>query len=220
MKNIMIAGWVTPDEHYDSYRKPLEKLGAQAFVSLDPEDFKKADALLIPGSEQDINPALWGEENTASNDINDELDRVQWELCQIAIEEKKPVIGICRGMQFINVFFGGSVIQDLTCAKEHAWTTPENCHMVMHFVGGLTEKLFGPESETNTRHHQGVGRIGNGLEVLSVWNDGEDSVVEAIWHEEHRMLGVQWHPEKMCLYGDEKQKEDGEKLLRFFLDLK
>ena len=53
--------------------------------------------------------------------------------------------------------------------------------------------------------------------MVSIWNDGEDSVVEAIACESHAILGLQWHPEKMFLYGNEKQRMDAEKLLRWFL---
>ena len=79
--------------------------------------------------------------------------------------------------------------------------------------------LFGAESEVNTLHHQGVGRIGNGFEAVSVWNDGEDSVAEAIWNEDRKMLGVQWHPERMVRFGNETQQEDGRKLIKYFLDM-
>ena len=107
MKRIMIAGWLTPDEKYENYVEAMTRLGAEGFVSLKEEDLKEADGLILPGSFQDMNPKLWGAEDLhCSNDINDELDSIQWKLLKQAAADKKPVLGICRGMQFINVFFG------------------------------------------------------------------------------------------------------------------
>lgn len=217
MKNIMIAGLVTEEDDYKDYYKTFERLGTRPFISLNPEDFDTSDVLVLPGSGQDMNPKLWGEEDQCSNDINDELDALQWELMDRAIAARKPVLGICRGMQFINVYFGGTLIQDLPCSKSHEMTKPEHYHDVIHLPETFMEDLFGEASEVNTRHHQGVGRVGDGLDVVSLWNDGEDSVTEAIASEEYRVLGLQWHPEKMFLYGDQGHKEDAEKLLRHFL---
>lgn len=217
MKKVMIAGWETANDKYDDYLEAMERLGAEAFLSVAPEDLAGADLLILPGSSQDMNPKLWGEKDTCSNDINDELDALQRKLLELAVEQGKPALGICRGMQFINVFFGGTLIQDLTCAEEHKARTPEQYHRVLHLPGTFAQELYGDSSEVNTRHHQGIGKIGEGLEVVSVWNDGEDSVVELFAHRRYTMIGAQWHPEKMFLYGDDEQKVDGEKLLRYFL---
>ena len=92
MKKIMIAGFVEPDEKYENYVDAMEKLGAEPFISLDVNDFDKADALILPGSRQDMNPKLWGAEDECSNDINDELDAIQWALMEKAVEAKKPVL--------------------------------------------------------------------------------------------------------------------------------
>lgn len=219
MKKIMIAGLYAPNDTYENYVYALKQLGAEGFISLDTERLAEADGLLIPGSEQDINPKLWGEKDICSNDVNDELDKVQWRLLELAGEQGKPVLGVCRGMQFMNVFCGGSLIQDLPFASEHRMETPDRYHNMYHREGSFMYDLFGPESEVNSLHHQGVGRIGDGFEAVSLWNDGEDSVVEAIFHEERKLLGVQWHPERMVRFGNESQQEDGRKLLKYFLDM-
>ncbi len=219
MKKIMIGGVETTANEYDDYGKALAELGAEGFLSLDPSALAAADGLLLPGSSQDMNPKLWGEKDICSNDINDELDRIQWNLLELAMKQGKPVLGICRGMQFINVYFGGTLIQELPCAAEHKERNPEQYHPLMHLPGSCMAELFGETSEVNTRHHQGVGLIGDSLEAVSLWNDGEDCVVEALWQKDCRMLGVQWHPEGMYLHGDENQRRDGEKLLRWWLEL-
>ncbi len=217
MKKLMIAGLVTADDDYEDYKKAFEELGHESLISLQMEDLDLADVLILPGSGQDMNPKLWGEKDQCSNDINDELDAVQWALMDKAIEKGKPILGICRGMQFINVYFGGSLIQDLPCSDSHKMAIPEHYHDVLHLPGTCMEKLYGESSEVNTRHHQGLGRIGEGLQVVSIWNDGEDSVAEAIACQPHAILGLQWHPEKMFLYGDETKRRDAEKLLQWFL---
>lgn len=219
MKKLMIAGLVTTDDDYKDYCKAFEQLGKEPFISLAVKDLSEADALILPGSGQDMNPKLWGEEDQCSNDINDELDGLQWALMDQALGEGKPILGICRGMQFINVYFGGTLIQDLPCGNLHKMTTPENYHDVLHLPGTFMSELYGEISEVNSRHHQGVGRIGEPLHVVSLWNDGEDSVVEAIACEASAVLGLQWHPEKMFLYGNEAQRDDAAKLFRWFLEL-
>ena len=219
MKKPMIAGLVTADDYYKDYCKAFEELGQEPFISLNLQDLDLADALILPGSGQDMNPKLWGSEDQCSNDINDALDAAQWALMDSAVKKGKPILGICRGMQFINVYFGGTLIQDLPCSASHKAATPEQYHDVLHLPATFMEALYGETSEVNTRHHQGIGRIGENLQVVSIWNDGEDSVVEAIACEQHSILGLQWHPEKMFLYGNENQRTDAKKLLQWFLTL-
>lgn len=178
----------------------------------------ESDGLILPGSCQDMNPKLWGAEDLCSNDINDELDARQWRLMELAVKKWRPVLGICRGMQFMNVFFGGTLIQDLPCKDAHMRNTPERCHRVSHLKGTFMAELLGTDSVVNSRHHQGVGNIGRNLEIDSVWADGQTSIVEAFEHRIYPMIGVQWHPEKMFLYGDGQQRGDAEKLLRYFLE--
>lgn len=217
MKKIMIAGFETAKDKYDDYAAAFRLLGAEAFLSLEPKNLAQADGLVLPGSSQDMNPKLWGEKDQCSNDINDALDQIQWNMMDLAVSRRMPVLGICRGMQLINVYFGGTLIQDLPCSNAHKMTVPEHYHEVLYGASGRLRALIGEASEVNTRHHQGVGRIGDGLIVEAVWSDGEDAVAEAVAHQTYPILGLQWHPEKMYLFGDEGHKSDAEKLLRWWL---
>lgn len=221
MKKIMIAAFETAEDGYTDYVEALKRLGAEGFISLNPEDLTGADALILPGSKQDMNPKLWGEEDQCSNDINDELDSIQWKLLEQAVADKKPVMGVCRGMQFINVFFGGTLIQDLSCGESHKAADPENYHLVFNAEGQFMKELFGMLTEVNSRHHQGAGRIGDHLVPASVWMDGDtgEMVTEAIAHESLPIIGLQWHPERMFVQGEGEHKEGGEKVLRYFLGL-
>ena len=220
MKRIMIAGWLTPDENYEIYIEALHKLGAEGFVSIEEEDLKEADGLILPGSFQDMNPKLWGAEDLqCSNDVNDELDRIQWTLLEQAAAACKPVLGICRGMQFINVFFGGTLIQDLPDAAAHEPGDPERYHGLFIPEGTRLYELYGMMTEVNTRHHQGVGIIGDDLKVSAMWMEGDGLVMEAVEHKTLPIIGVQWHPERLFLYGNEKQAENGRKLMEYWLNL-
>lgn len=219
MKKIMIAAWITPDDPYPNYGKALEALGAEGFISLNLEDLDQADGLILPGSPQDINPKLWGAEDTCSNDINDELDEIQWNLLKKAVEQGKPVLGICRGMQFINVYFGGTLIQDLPDAAAHEAADPERYHNVFVAEGTALYDIYGMMTEVNSRHHQGVGVIGDKLKVSAMWLEDDGIVMEAIEHKELPIIGVQWHPERMVVLGDQQQKEDGAKLIQYWLSL-
>ena len=251
---IMIAGFETARDRYDDDIRALEAAGragsgcagcactgetgpvelvgpVEAFLSLDPDDLRRSDGLILPGSSQDMNPKLWGEADFCSNDINDELDQAQWTLLGQAIREGKPVMGICRGMQFINVYFGGTLIQDLQCASAHKTETPERYHAVTNGPGSFMMDLFGPQASVNSRHHQGIGILGEGLTAVSWWqaegdknsakwaSDGQDAVIEAIAHKTLPVIGFQWHPEIMCLYGNEKQQADGAAMLQYFLEM-
>lgn len=220
MKKIMVAGWITPKDKYENYVHAIEGLGGEAFVSLDLADLETADGLILPGSPQDMNPKLWGAEDICSNDINDELDEIQWKLMEQAIDAGKPILGICRGMQFINVYFGGTLIQDLPNAASHKAGNPERYHPLFIAEDTQLYALYGKMTESNTRHHQGVGLIGENLKVSAMWIDGEGPVMEAIEHKKLPIIGVQWHPERMALYGNDQQKENGNKLLKYWLELK
>lgn len=218
MEKIMIAWTEAMEEKQHDSIEALKLLGTETFLSLDPADLEKADKLLLTGSKHDINPKLWGEENTGSLYVNDELDAAEWKLLEKAVEMRKPVLGICRGMQFINVYFGGTLIQDLPCKELHQKHNNHRPHHTVRTVEGtFTEKLFGKETTVNSSHHQSVNILGRGLNLCAVW-DGEDmSITEAFEHKEYPIIGVQWHPECMLLKSDEEEKANGEKVLRYFL---
>ena len=113
----------------------------------------------------------------------------------------KPVLGICGGMQLLNVALGGDLIQDLSLleapvAHEQIAPRSEAGHMVEVAAGTLLAKMLGPGSiGVNSTHHQVVGRLGSKLKASAVATDG---VIEAIEAEDRNFaVGVQWHPEAM-----------------------
>lgn len=144
-------------------------------------------ALIISGG-GDINPKFYNAKNIAcTNIVPDERVKGEFELLEAFLPTKKPILGICYGMQLMNVFFGGSLIQDIDTK-------------IIHTAGYHEVKVFGefPLGEgrgmVNTSHHQAVDNLGNGLEVFCRSDDG---IIEGFYLKGHPFcIGVQWHPER------------------------
>lgn len=169
-----------------------------------------ADGVLLTGG-GDFDPKYWGEEIIPqSNTPSPERDVFDLLLVKWAYRLSLPVLGICRGMQAINIAFGGSVIQDIysQCKVDllnHSQKEPRNVesHAVNVAADSLLKSVVGCDSMTvNSFHHQAVGRIAENCVVSAVAPDG---IVEAIEMPFHRMIAVQWHPEELYAV-DEKQK--------------
>ena len=182
--------------------------------------FREADCdgLLLPGG-GDVNPARYGQINQGSFLISDALDELQLELLERFVRCEKPVFGICRGAQLINVFFGGTLIQHLPTAFRHARNAeePDKVHGAEAEKGSWIAELYGTAFAHNSAHHQAVDRLGEGLAVSS--RCAEDGVVEALRHRSLPVYGVQWHPERMCLAHRRDDTVDGLSVFRFFCDV-
>ncbi len=142
------------------------------------------DGLVIPGG-TDINPARYGEPNKGSVGIDNSLDALQLKLIDQFVKAKKPVFGVCRGVQLINVYFGGTLKQNIP-----------NHRNVWHYVCASTDSIAyetcGRLALVVSFHHQAADRIGEGLKVTQ-WT--RDRNVEALEHETLPVFAVQWHPE-------------------------
>jgi len=149
----------------------------------------------------DVNPARYGErpekETQPPDDKRDEFESM---LLRHALSDACiPVLAICRGMQLFNVFHGGTLVQHLNPAELHQVKQKD---AVAHTVRvtprtRLAEILGAGEHEVNSRHHQAVGRVGDGLVVAAVAKDG---VIEALEKPQGPFaIAVQWHPEDRIL---------------------
>ena len=180
-----------------------------------PEPSDSYDALVLPGG-GDIDPFLFHQENQGSRTIDPGLDRLQLFLLRSFLEKELPVLGICKGMQLINVCLGGGIIQDLPTAGQHAYIGKDQVHLTYTEKGSLLHTLYGENFPVNSAHHQGIAEPGEGLIVIQHAPDG---VAEAIVHTSLPILGIQWHPERMCFARKRPDTPDGSLLLARFLSL-
>lgn len=168
------------------------------------EIYERLDGLLIPGG-VDINPAEYGEGvRPECGNLDPARDRVELQLVRWAIEDGKPVLGLCRGLQIINVAQGGTMWQDLASQnvafhKHDYFPTAgfERDH-IAHEVDvmpdtRLSQLLESTRCGVNSMHHQGIKELGRDLVVSARADDGLIEAVEGAG--EGFLVGVQWHPE-------------------------
>ena len=154
--------------------------------------------LLMGGT--DVNPGRYGEQpHPETEPPDDERDQHEITLIQQALERDVPILAICRGMQILNVQHGGTLIQHLPTVARHRQERgdkSQNAHSIEIVPGKELARIAGGElsRDVNSRHHQSVARVGEGLVVSA--RDPRDNVIEAIEHPGRRfVIGVQWHPE-------------------------
>jgi putative glutamine amidotransferase len=158
----------------------------------------RIDALLLAGG-SDIDPASYGAEPQPETGTTwPERDAFELALTRGALDREMPVLGVCRGMQVLNVALGGTLVQHLDDAMHlHTWGAFSD-HDVRLEPGSLAARATGGFERLSVRshHHQGVDRIGDGLRVTG-WSDPGD-LVEAIElpDRDEYALGVLWHPEE------------------------
>lgn len=200
---------------YEKYLRAIEQAsGTPVEISLAlPSNELEAlagtlDAIVLPGSPADVNPALYGAARHPESAAADaDLERTDKALLEHAFAEAKPVLAICYGMQILNVFLGGSLIQDipseLRTAIQHTWDgaskgAPEPFHAVRFGSDSRIAKIFGAlEVQVNSSHHQSIREPGRDLRIVGRAPDGVVETVE--WTgDSNWVTGVQWHPERMA----------------------
>ena len=235
-RRILIAA----DERYQNYAKAVQTADSSAEISFIPapevifppdvqrvndtayehiyEDAaagkfdriaQRYDILLLPGG-GDLEPWRYGELNTASRNLEPDRDAWEWLLLDVFVTLKKPVLGVCRGMQSINVYFGGTLLQDIPghdSVSDGAGGRKDRLHMI-HSTG-LLGYVCGETCTVNSAHHQAAARMGKQLNVEQRSSDG---IAEGFRHDILPVWGVQWHPERL-------DTEPGYALFRAFLKL-
>lgn len=193
------------------YEKFLSSLNITYITSLSIGDLSSCRAFLFPGG-GDITPELFGQPNQGSGNIDTELDILQLRAFQYGLNQKLPMLGICKGMQLINVAFGGTLIQDLATASIHTHSSHDIYHDTVISPYSYLHTLYGDHIITNSRHHQAIDKLGN--QLLAVQHCPHDQCIEAIEHTKYPVFGVQWHPERL-----ESDKTDisGTPLFLYFL---
>lgn len=174
-----------------NYIEAFSSHGFECFADYLPED-TGFDALVLCGG-GDIDPSFYCEENFASSPADLSRDMAEFRLFERYFAMEKPIIGICRGCQLINVALGGSLVQHLETSASHSalWGV-DSVHTVSNCENSIFEELYGKEMTVNSAHHQSCARIADGLEVVQKHPDG---TVEAVVGK--NILAFQWHPERM-----------------------
>lgn len=157
-----------------------------------PGDLSSFDGLLLSGG-ADLDPKYYGQENTASMDIDPLRDESEMALARAFIEMKKPILGICRGLQTLNVALGGTLCQDLPTRALHKGSC-DLLHPVTAQKESFLFPLYGETFIANSAHHQGVDILAPALRASARSADG---VVEAFEHESLPIFATQFHPERM-----------------------
>ena len=176
------------------------------------------DGLLLPGG-GDINPVSYCEENHGSFPVEMWVDELQFRMLRDFLQLEKPVFGICRGLQLINVWFGGSLIQNLEDAPLHVQYPglKDTVHGCCCRKDSWLEELYGASFAHNSNHHQAIHTLGEGL-VADSWCT-DDHVIESVHHDTLPVYAVQWHPERMCLAHARSDTVNGLEIFRFFCRL-
>ena len=199
------------------YTEALAAAGGLPLLALEAEQedaarlVDLADGLLLTGG-VDVDPRHYGEAPMPACGAPDPArDRLELLLIRAFAQAGRPIFGICRGLQILNVALGGSLIQDIPgqLKKNHTYNS---IHPATAVPGSLIHRLFGNTFTLNSLHHQSLKKLGRGLRATVHSEDG--LIVEAAEHTTLPMFGVQWHPERMV--GSCRWTPDGPEMLPLF----
>jgi putative glutamine amidotransferase len=199
----------------EPYISALRGAGAEPVVlslGLSPEHLDKIastlDAALLTGIPADVDPSRFGSaRHSATTDPDPHREQTDWRLLEHCFAEQKPVLAICYGIQSLNVFLRGSLVQDISSElnsaiahqTEDEKVTPETFHMARIESTSKLSRLRGATAEVrvNSSHHQSILEPGRDLRVVG---RAPDEVIEAVEWAGHSnwVVGVQWHPERMA----------------------
>lgn len=195
------------DYTFSDYSQAILKAGGAPVIIPAAQDRKSLEAILgsvqglILSGGPDIHPRCYGEEPLAAlGEVDEALDRMEILAAKLALEMDLPLLGVCRGIQVLNVALGGTLFQDIASqVPDSICHTPKtdkavNTHTVRIEPGSRLRRIFGRrEFWVNGKHHQAVKSLAPGLVAAARARDG---IVEAVEFQEKRFaIGVQWHPE-------------------------
>ena len=204
-----------PERDFANYFAALRHSGAEPVAVGEELDIDAFDGLLLPGG-GDVHPRHYGQANVHCGNIDEALDELQFKVLDAFVRARKPVLGVCRGHQLVNVYFRGTLFQHLDAAGEHTKRDgADNVHATRVEPDSRLFPIYGINPTVNSAHHQGVDRPGDGLRVVQRAADG---VVEALEHGSLPILCVQWHPERMRDKFWREGLADGDRIFEDFVN--
>ena len=212
MVRILLSG----KSNIQYYIDAVAAAGGEPVAKYLPEISTDYDGLILCGG-NDIDPKYYQQEINGAVNIDSQRDPVDFALLEAFIKAGKPVLGICRGHQLINVYFGGSLHQDLPEKDLH--TNGQDfsiAHEVTAKEGSIVHQLWGSSFAVNSAHHQAIDRLGRDLMATAYW---QDQYIEAIEHQSLPIYGVQWHPERMCVTQKRDDTVNGIEFFERFLNI-
>lgn len=199
----MTAGYYTDTRPYtyaiaDAGGFPIVLLPGQTEPHLSPE----VDGVLLAGGAS-VHPKRYGHDfdPTIERSVDEPRDHLEFSVLRLALERGVPILGICRGLQLINVFFGGTLHQNLVRLKTTIFDHDPNkardhLQHPVTVVSGRLRDIFGSNKFwVNSIHEQGIDTLAPGLHATVL---AEDNLVEGVESVDGQVLAVQWHPEELC----------------------
>ena len=203
-----------------TYRNYVQAFNAQGAIIVcvsdaDPDNARQlceiCDGLFLTGG-VDVSPSLYHMNPQPYCGAADPWrDQVESVYCKTFLQAEKPIFGICRGFQMLNVMLGGSLYQDIP-SEMGLQHTYNSIHPVTLSSGSILDTFFGPNIRVNSFHHQAIRTLAPGLTPLAFSENG--AIVEAFHHPTLPFLAVQWHPERMT--GENRMTPEGPDMAPLF----
>ena len=212
---ILISAATAQPDAALNYENAVRAAGGDFVTRYCPEVDLSFDGLLLTGG-GDIEPWRYGQENCGSMPPKPERDRTELALAEAYLAAGKPILGICRGHQVLNVALGGTLVQDLGDELNlfHRWIEADKVHPIHAREGSLLHTLYGPLFPVNSAHHQAADMPGSGAIITA---RSESGVAEALELPGKPVLGLQFHPERMTGALARPDTIDGAAIFRWFI---
>jgi putative glutamine amidotransferase len=204
--NPKITIGITECSKYANYQKWIESEGVEviqlSFSSNNLKDIERCHGIIMSGGE-DVHPGYYHKKEyvTECGEINEKRDAFEWKVLEHATNQNLPLLGICRGLQITNVFYGGTLIPDLQNRNKEnhkSFEKGDRYHAVQVIENSMMHQITNSlQGEINSSHHQAADAVGKGLRINSLSPDGVIEGLEKIDSRGSYFMLVQWHPERM-----------------------